>query len=301
MSRLNYRHLHYFWSVAKEGSLTRAAQQLHVSQSALSVQLRQLEDRLGQPLFERRGRRLHLTEAGRIALEYADTIYRSGEELLSVLTSGAQPHRQVLRIGAVTTLSRNFQIELVRPLLAMADLELVMRSGSLSELLGQLRAHSLDVVLSNLAVARDAASPLHSHLIARQPVSLVGRRTRSRKVLRFPDDLHDMPLALPSLQSNLRADFDLLLERAGVRPRIVAEVDDMAMLRLIARESSALSLVPPVVVQEELRSGVLVERCRIAQIQESFYAITASRRFANPLLKSLLEPLARQASAARPV
>ncbi|MBU6436717.1 MAG: LysR family transcriptional regulator, partial [Betaproteobacteria bacterium] len=92
MSRLNYRHLHYFWSVAKEGSLTRAAQQLHVSQSALSVQLRQLEDRLGQPLFERRGRRLHLTEAGRIALEYADTIYRSGEELLSVLTSGAQPH-----------------------------------------------------------------------------------------------------------------------------------------------------------------------------------------------------------------
>lgn len=287
MPTLNYHHLRYFWAIAHERNLTRAAQRLHVSQSALSIQLRQLEERLGQKLFERSGKRLLLTEAGRIALDYADTIFQAGDELLSRLMGGAAG-RQPLRVGAVATLSRNFQLALLRPLLGRHDIELVLHSGTLRELLAQLGAHTLDLVLSNVAVPRDAATPWHSHLIAQQPVSLVGRAAASRKRFRFPDDLADTPLVLPGSASSLRAAFDLLMEQAGIRPTIVAEVDDMAMLRLIARESDALTLVPPVVVRDELRAKLLVERCRIPQIKESFYAISPSRRFPNPLVRQLL-------------
>ncbi|MFN8998121.1 MAG: LysR family transcriptional regulator, partial [Betaproteobacteria bacterium] len=144
MAALNYHHLRYFWAIAHERSLTRAAQRLHVSQSALSVQLRQIEERLGHALFERGNRRLTLTEAGRIALDYADTIFRTGDELVSTLKGTAASGRAVLRVGAVATLSSNFQLEWLRPLLSREDVEVVLRSGSLRELLSQLSAHTLD-------------------------------------------------------------------------------------------------------------------------------------------------------------
>ena len=143
MSRLNYHHLHYFWAVAKEGNLTRAAAQLHVSQSALSTQIKQLEEQLGQTLFTRESRALQLTEAGRVALMYADTIFETGNELTALLRDGQRLARQVLRIGGVATLSRNFQENFVKPLLKRTDVELVLQSGSLDDLLTRQigRAH----------------------------------------------------------------------------------------------------------------------------------------------------------------
>lgn len=288
MSFLNYHHLRYFRAIANEGNLTRAAERLNLSQSALSTQLRSLEETLGQPLFHRQNKTLVLTEAGRIALDYAESIFRSGEELVGVLRNQSTGQRQILRVGAVATLSRNFQLSLVRPLLGRSDVELVIRSGNLRDLLAQLRAHTLDVVLSNLPVRRDAETNWHSHRLDEQPVSLVGLRTRSQKKFRFPEDLLHTPLVLPSLDSNIRVAFDLLLEQQGIRPIIAAEVDDMAMLRLLAKEGAGLALVPPVVVRGELDNGSLVERHRVASIKESFYAITPSRRFPNPILRDLL-------------
>jgi LysR family transcriptional activator of nhaA len=297
MSFLNYHHLRYFRAIANEGSLTRAAERLNLSQSALSTQLRSLEENLGQPLFLRQNKSLVLTEAGRIALDYAQSIFRSGEELVDVLQNRSSGRRHVLRVGAVATLSRNFQLSLLRPLLGRSDLELIIRSGNLRDLLAQLRAHTLDVVLSTLPVRRDAETDWHSHLLDEQPVSLIGLRSRKRTRFSFPEDLRTTPLLLPSLDSNIRVAFDLMLEQFGIRPIIAGEVDDMAMLRLLAREGAGLALVPPVVVRGELDSGLLVERHRIEQIRESFYAITPSRRFPNSLLRDLLrrEPLPSKA------
>lgn len=297
MSILNYHHLRYFWAIAHERSLARAAVRLHVSPSALSIQLRQLEERLGQQLFERRNRRIELTEAGRIALDYADSIFRTGEELVSTLKGAPRTGRTALRIGAVATLSRNFQLGWLRPVLDRDDIELVLRSGTLRELLPQLAAHTLDVVLTNTTVPRDRATPWRVHRIGEQEASLVGRPERStargrgaagRKPFRFPEDLRDLPLVLPGPESSLRESFDTLMEQAGIRPMIAAEVDDMAMLRLIAREGAGLALVPPVVVKDELERGLLVERARIPGLLERFYAVTTSRRFASPLLRTLL-------------
>lgn len=290
MSRLNYHHLHYFWAVAKEGHLTRAAERLHVSQSALSAQIRQLEEQLGQTLFEREGRTLQLTEAGRLALGYAETIFTAGSELLSLLRDGHQRERQVLRIGSVATLSRNFQENFLRPLLQRPDVELVLHSGGLDDLLTRLGVHTLDLVLSNRRVHGDAERPWRCRRIARQPVSLVGKPRPAKKAFRFPAELAEVPLLLPGRDTDIRAGFDLLCEQLGIRYRLLAEVDDMAMLRLLARETGALALVPPVVVQDELAARKLVERCRIPQLQERFYAITAQRRFPHPLLKTLLQP-----------
>ena len=285
---LNFHHLRYFRAIATDGTLTGAARSLGVSQSSLSVQLRQLEDSLGQPLFRRERKSLVLTEAGRIALDYADSIFRAGDELLGVLANRPTDRRRVLRVGAVATLSRNFQMQCLRPLAGRDDVELVLRSGNLRDLLSQLRAHTLDVVLSNLAVPRDAETNWHSHLLAEQPVALVGKKPRGRKRFRYPDDLGEAPLLLPTLDSALRVAFDLEMERLGIRPVIAAEVDDMAMLRLLACEGAGFALVPPVVVIGELDRGLLVEHHRFTDIRENFYAISPSRRFPNPLAPELL-------------
>mgnify|MGYP000488719334 FL=1 len=303
MSRLNYHHLHYFWAVAKEGNLTRAAAQLHVSQSALSTQIKQLEDQLGQTLFTRVGRTLQLTEAGRVALTYADTIFDTGNELTSLMrdgkrsssaTSGAKRERQMLRIGAVATLSRNFQENFIKPLLALPDVTLVLQSGSLDELLTRLSIHGIDLVLSNRRVHSDDNHPWRCRRIARQPVSLVGKKRSRGKAFRFPEELADVPLLLPSRDSDIRAGFDLLCDQLGIQCHVRAEVDDMAMLRLLARDATqdsadSVALLPTVVVQDELRSGQLQEYCVVPQLYENFYAITVQRHFEPPLLKTLLK------------
>ncbi len=286
MAALNYHHLRLFRAIALDGSLTRAAERLNLSQSALSTQLKKLEAQLGHLLFERQGRRLVLTEAGRIALDYAETAFQAGDELVSTLQGRPQGSRQVLRIGALTTLSRNFQLQFLRPLIGRTDVELVVRSGTLRELLAQVEAHALDLLLANRPVQRDASTPWQNHLIDEQPVSLVGPPSASP--FRFPEDLRTTPVLLPSLDSEIRLAFDRLLELAGIRPIILAEVDDMAMLRLLARESEGVTLAPPVVVRDELRSGLLVERCRLPEVNESFYAVVQARRFPNPLVTELL-------------
>lgn len=287
MARLNYRHLQYFFAVARDGNLTRAAQRLHVSQSALSVQIRRLEDDLGQALFARAGRTLTLTEAGRIALAYAEQIFTTGDELLATLKEGRRHERQVLRIGAVATLSRNFQESFVTPLLAQPDVELVLQSGSLGELLTRLGAHTLDLVLSNRPVQGDSEREWRCRRIARQQVSVIGPPRKRARMLTFPDDLLTLPLLLPSTNSDIRTAFDLLCEQLDVRFRIRAEVDDMAMLRLLARDTGALALLPSVVVRDEIRDGRLQEYCRVPGLFEHFYAITVKRHYQHGLLKTL--------------
>jgi LysR family transcriptional activator of nhaA len=288
METLNYHHLRYFWAVAHDGNLTRTAEQLNLSQSALSVQIRQLEARLGHDLFERRGRALHLTEAGRIVLDHADAIFAAGGELLDRLkkSGGAQ---QILRVGALATLSRNFQLGFIRPLLGRADVEIQLQSGRPADLLEGLEAHNLDVVLMNRAPAGDATRRYIAHRLAQQAVSLVGTLKRAGDCRDPAKLLQDHPLILPSADSSVRLGFDALIARLSLQPRIAAEVDDMAMMRLLAREDIGLAVLPPIVVRDELRSGDLADLLPLPGVYETFYAVTIERRFPNPLLRPLLD------------
>lgn len=285
---LNYHHLRYFWAVAHDGNLTRTAQRLNLSQSALSVQIKQLEERLGHALFERRGRQLHLTEAGRIALDHADAIFSTGQELVATLT-GAVQNRKALRVGALATLSRNFQIGFLRPMLSRMDVEVILRSGSPAELLDGLETLNLDVVLMNRPPPNDSLTPYETHQIGEQDVSIVGTPERLDPDRPIRELLVDQPFILPTTDSSVRTAFDAMASRFSVRPQIAAEVDDMAMLRLLAREDIGLALVAPIVVKDELASGRLTEAKDHPRIKETFFAITLRRRFPNPLVQDLLE------------
>jgi LysR family transcriptional regulator, transcriptional activator of nhaA len=292
MAAMNYNHLRYFHAVAHAGSLTRAAEQLNLSQSALSVQLKSLEEALGHTLFDRGPRRMALTEAGKIALDYADTVFAAGDALQQTLAGRVRIDQQVLRIGALPTLSRNFQAEFIAPLIGRRDVELVMLSGTMRDLLAQLEAHELDVVLANQpprSVGGAVAPDIICQRIAQQPVGLVAPPDLLRRPLAFPQDLAKLPVLLPARGTDIRSGFDQLLDAAGIQPIILAEVDDMAMLRLLARSSDALTLVPPIVVKDELAAGTLVEVHSIPGLTEDFHAITQRRRFPNPLLAELLD------------
>ncbi len=289
---MNYHHLRYFRAVAHDGNLTRTAERLNLSQSALSIQIRQLEERLGHPLFERRGRQLLLTEAGRIALDHADRIFSAGDELLETLRRTGVTRRPI-RIGALATLSRNFQMEFLRPVLSRTDVEVILRSGRMAELLAGLETLNLDIVLLNQPPAADLATPFISHLIANQGVSLVGRPGPAEAERDLTARLASFPLILPTLESGVRQQFDALASRLGVKPQIAAEVEDMAMMRLLAREGAGLAVLPPIVVKGELQSGTLVELDHLSGVAETFHAVTMRRRFPNPLAAFLIDEALR--------
>jgi len=289
MASLNLHHLRLFRATAREGTLTAAARALNISQSAVSTQIKALEADLGHDLFERRGRNLVLTEAGRIALDYADQIFLASDQLMATFRAvGGQ--RKVLRIGALATLSRNFQMRFLAPLIGRDDVEVVLRSGTQPILLRALEAMSIDVLLTNLVPARDAASPYLVRRIAEQPVSLVGTRSRLALAAQgLSRLLATAPLILPTPETALRAGFDAMIERMGIVPRIAAEADDMAMLRLLARSDAGVAVIPPIVVQDELAGGLLYELFQLPDLAEVFYAVTIRRTFPNPLLAEVLE------------
>ncbi|WP_422378440.1 LysR family transcriptional regulator [Roseibium sp.] len=284
---INLHHLRLFRAVARDGTLTGAARSLNLSQSALSAQIKTLETSLGNDLFERRGRGLVLTEAGRIALDHAEAIFRTADDLTATLKHTGTT-RRALRVGSLATLSRNFQIGFLEPLIGRPDVEVVLRSGSQGELLRALEALSLDIVLTNLVPARDASSRYLIHNLSEQPVSLVGLPNPDLQAKGVADLLGNEPLILPTPETALRASFDGLVESLGLVLKIAAEADDMAMLRLLARTGAGLAVIPPIVVRDELASGRLVEYARLDRISEGFFAVTLQRRFPNPLVAELL-------------
>jgi LysR family transcriptional activator of nhaA len=202
-----------------------------------------------------------------------------------------------LRVGSVATMSRNYQENWIRPLLADPTVTLTLESGWLEPLLERLVNHQLDVVLANEAVVPDADRPLHCRFLGSQEISLVGPAAWKDRSLRVPEELDGVELALPGPRHALRAQFDALCMSSGVKPRVRAEVDDMAMLRLIARDSGWLTVLPEVVVQDELRSGVLVSVGRSSQLQERFYAITTAHRHRIERLELLLAAAPQEAAS----
>lgn len=287
MARLNYHHLHYFWRVANEGNLTRVAKQLHVSQSALSSQIRALEEAAGVTLFDRVGRTLTLTEAGRRVLEYANDIFARGEELEAWFQQGVNPENQPLRIGLISTLSRNFIDRLVMPVVAEGQLRVTLEARTLDGLLHGLSSHQLDVALTNGDVRGSDEQLWQSQLLARQPISLLGPPSAHPRAP-FPHNYENARWVLPTRDSEIRRGFEAFCARRNYEPDILAEANDMPMLRLLARDTGALSVLPRVVVQDEVRRGILAEYETLPDLTENFYAITIKRRHTPAALKTLL-------------
>jgi LysR family transcriptional activator of nhaA len=297
MSRLNYHHLHYFWHVANEGNMTRVAKQLHVSASALSAQIRQLEEAMEVTLFERQGRSLVLTEAGRQALHYANEIFTTGEELEALLRRGLDPQQQRLRIGVLSTMSRNFIETFITPLMRQRQVAFSLHTHGFHELMEGLSNHRFDIVLSNINISDNAqlsgqdSSLWHSQLLAQQPISVVGP-AQQKPSSTFPRGYQSFSWVLPSSPSEIRSAFEGFCRLNQLEPQVLAEASDMAMLRLLARDSGALAVLPRVVVRDEIQQGLLVEYMTLPNLFEYFYAITIKRQYMPSIVNELMsQPL----------
>ncbi|ASD68058.1 LysR family transcriptional regulator [Pseudoalteromonas piscicida] len=288
MSRLNYHHLYYFWQVAKLGNLTQAAKELHVSQSALSAQIKQLEYNIGVSLFERVGRSLMLTDQGKKVLSYADDIFTTGQELEALLSKGVQSTTHVT-IGVLTTLSRNFVEAFISPLMRRSDVQFKLKSGSISELLNGLTNYELDLVLTNRTINLDTSDPYwQCQLVAKQPLAIIGPPALKPSTS-FPQGFEKTRWILPPANSDLRTAFNALCAQFQYFPNILAEVDDMAMMRLLARDSGAVAVLPAVVVKDEIAQGVLQQYQELPNIYEYFYAISTQKKVVPEAIKILLQ------------
>lgn len=288
MAKINYHHLYYFWRVAITGSITRTADECHVSQSALSQQIKQLEHTMNVQLFERVGRKLVLTDTGRQVLQYADDIFTTGDELQSFLKNGESVSRRHIHIGVLTTLSRNFTEAFITPLLSETNLSFTLSTRGMTNLLNGLTSHELDLVLTNRSITQQNDDAIwQNHLVSRQSVSIIGPADKKTDTS-FPEGYENVKWVLPTGITEIRSAFDAYCSRVGYKPAVIAEADDMAMLRLLVRDTGALTALPPVVVRDEIANGSLSEYQVLPNVYENFYAITIQRKFVPDIVSSLL-------------
>mgnify|MGYP002737761065 CR=1 FL=1 len=288
MQKLNYNHLYYFWMIANEGNLVRAARNLAVSQSSLSTQLKKLEHQLDTALFDREGRTLRLTEAGQLTLEYANKIFGLGNELCGLLRHNKK-NKNTFKIGIVASLSRNFVENFISPLLTNHDIELVIDSGNQSELLNKLAKYQLDIVLSNHKPMMSINGTFKTRAIAKQQLSIIGKPLPHDVGFDIKRDLPKHQLLLPSHGTDVRATFDAYCEKNGLEYEVMSEINDMPAMRLLIRDSSSIALMPKVVVQDEIKNGSLQEYCTIPELFEHFYAIHMERHIETGLFNQLFE------------
>ena len=296
--QLNFHHLRSFWHVAREGGVARAAAAMRVSPSAVSMQLATLQSTASQQLLERRGRRLVPTAAGRTALDFADRIFAAGLEMEDWLRQAEGESRRSLRVGALSTLSKNLQFDFIWPLLRDTRDGVTVQEGSQEDLIERLRQHQLDVALTSLPAGASEAASLEQVLIGEMAVYLIGRPPFRIPRSPFPQWLNGLPLFLPSRRSTVRLEFDTLVARAKVVPEVRAEIDDMALLRLLALSGAGLALVPRIVVERELAAGRDLRIERLPGLTERFYAMTAARQRRDERVDQLIRHLQAQLAAA---
>jgi LysR family transcriptional activator of nhaA len=287
---LNYHHLLYFWTVAREGSIVRATERLNLSQPAISAQIHTLERAIGEKLFSRRGRNLVLTDVGQLVFRYADEIFTVGRELQETLAGNVAAGRLArLTVGVADALPKIVAFRLLEPALAYKDpVRLVLREDKPERLLADLAIHALDLVLSDAPVAPNVRVRAFSHLLGECGVTVfaapdLARRHRAR----FPRSLDGAPVLLPTENTTLRRSLDAWFEVQGLRPRIVGEIEDSAVLKVFGQSGAGLFMVPSAIEKDVQRQyGVRIVG-RIDGVRERFYAITVERRITHPVVLAI--------------
>lgn len=301
MGRLNYRHLEYFWHVVHEGGVTAAAEALHVSQPAISTQLRKLEQALGYDLFHRDGRSLTLTHEGKVVLGYADEIFRIGRELTRTVEGRMTGRPMRLVVGVSSSVPNFVTFQLLAPAFEMEDpVRVVVREGTSERLLAELAAHELDLIISDQAVPRETRVQAFTHPLGSSPVDIVGPPLLAHRLRDgFPESLHGEPFILPSEGYALRTSLETWFEARGVRPRIFAEIEDNDLTNAFGEAGGGMFAVPGMMT-EQLRVRYAVEVVGRAEgLEEEFFAISAERRLHHPAVLRITEG-ARSALFAQP-
>jgi LysR family transcriptional activator of nhaA len=284
MRHLNYNHLLYFWTVAREGSIGRAAASLHLTPQTISGQLKLLETSVGEPLFQRAGRGLALTTTGHLVKQYADEIFALGAELAHVVRGGGTSRANVLNVGIVNSIPKLITYRILRPALESGEpLRIACYEADLEKLLSDLAVHRLDLVLSDRPIPGGLNVKAYNHGLGDSEVGIFAHRSLSgRYVHGFPGSLRDAPLLLPARTTAVRRALDEWLDRLGVTPRIVAEFDDSALLNSFG--AVGIGVFPAsLAIANEVERMYEARMIGVADgIKESYFAVSPERRLKHP-------------------
>ncbi len=295
MDWLNYHHLYYFWILKQEGSFTKAAQRLNITQSSVSEQISALEERCGVPLIDRSHRKqLKFTETGITVLDYARTIFETGNELVRWLKNPNHASSSVVKIGIQSGLSRGVQIEFLKPILNKPEHKIEVVSGDQERLLRLLNDYKIDLILMSSVLDERFSFQSYAHLLFSSQICMVAHK--SVKVI--GSDIKKMiaqyPLYLPSVSLEIRLQVDAYFERHKIKPTIVGEVDDIALLRLLALSSESLVVIPEIGVEMDIKNKDVKVLYRFPDIKKHYYAITREQKYPNPLSGYLIRSMRKE-------
>jgi LysR family transcriptional activator of nhaA len=284
MPALNYHHLYYFWTVAREGSIARATHKLHLTQPTISAQLRALEESLGEPLFHRTGRRLVLTELGVVVSRYAEEIFTLGRELQDVVAGRPSGRPLRLSVGIADQVPKLLSHRLLAPALALPEpVHLICREGSPERLFAELTTHALDLVLSDAPLSAETRVRAFSHLLGETAIGVFGSAALAAKYRRgFPRSLNGAPFLLPVAGTALRRSLEEFFDREQLRPVVVAEFSDSALLKVFGMAGQGLFAAPIAIAGDIRRQFQVKALGTLAGVRESYYAITVERRLRHP-------------------
>ncbi len=289
MDWLNYHHLHYFWVIAREGSIKQACQVLSLSQPALSAQLATLENAIGEKLFSRTGRKLVLTDVGQEAYRYAEEIFTLGQELTNTLKGGQSSQSVRLVVGIAEVVPKMVVFKLLKAALKEFEhIKIVCWEGRLERLLGELALHTLDIVLTDAPVPATVSIKAHSHLLGDTGVTIFGTEALTRRYRRkFPQSLNGARFLLPTSNSVLRRGLDEWFRKHQINPLIVGEFEDGATMKAFGQEGHGLFPGSSVVAKEITRQYQVRSVGDIADLTERFYGITVDRRIKHPAVLAI--------------
>src|SRR5690348_16083397 len=290
MEWINYHHLLYFWTVARTGSIARASEELLLAPPTISAQISRLEDQLGEKLFARSGRRLVLTEAGSVALRYADEIFSLGRELKETLQGRPTGRPIRLRVGVADSLPKWIAYQLINPALQLAGpVRITCHEHRVEHLLAELATNEVDVVLADAPVGPQVKVRAFNHLLGECDIAFYDKSATAKKLRRgFPHSLGGVPFLLPTGDSFLRVSLDQWFDQQQVRPLVVGEFDDFSLLRTFA-EAGHGAFAAPSILDGELRQYGFRMVGRTSSIRSRFYAISVERKIKNPAVVAISE------------
>lgn len=284
MEWLNYHHLRYFWTVAQEGSLARAAEKLNVSPPSISEQIHELESALGEKLFQREGRNNRLTDTGRIVFGYAEEIFSLGRELMNAVRQRPGTRTLRLYVGVTDSFPKLMTNEILKPAFALPQaLHVICREGKMEDLLAQLAAHRLDLVLSDEPASSSSRIKTFTHALGESGTTFCAEQKLAARLKRgFPNSLHDAPALLPAENTMLRRALESWFREQAIRPRVVAEFEDLALMKVMAAEGRGFMAVPTAALDEAVKRYGFRIIGHAKSCRTRFHAITAERRIRHP-------------------
>lgn len=289
MAWLNYHHLLYFWTVARTGSVTKACQELNLTQPAVSAQIRMLERSLGEKLFVKRGRNLALTDTGRLVYRYADEIFVLGREMQETLAGKVTGQPQRLVVGVADQVPKSIVYRLLEPALRSSEpVRLIVREDGLERLLGDLAMHSVDLVISDAPIGGTTRVRAFNHLLGETDITIFGAPALvALYKRRFPASLDGAPIILPTSGTQLHRSLMSWFDSNNIRPLVIAEIEDSALLKMFGQGGLGLFAGPTAIEDDIVKRYDVKPMGRIEQVKERFYAISVERKITHPVVKQI--------------